>query len=355
MKTNDTEQVLELLGCRLSDPLVARFVTENNAALECDLNVGRARIECKEFGCDIQFITATGSAEPVPNSYLLRAYSVRLFSPIYCVGRDIEPFRKPILSQLAFPFDQDKLVNTIGPPSRISSTIRRYTEYDIGGFTMRFVLARSGNDIVLVEIVARQQKVDSVADRVKLLHGRMREQWSARAKAYVSLWGEILCIYLDVELGIDVLLFKKNDCYILATSGASNYQMAMPNEDDCRRFELIMYVRNPEQRFIERLAQSAAFPRVEKTSLGHGDTINWEIPIESGSILTADLIIFSIVREDREFSLMQENESMKLLWCVPISSDELQFKKSNGIERLLAVFDKVKHPKILDPLRKSCL
>lgn len=335
------------------DEVIGRFLAQNGATIEYDLDIGRAHIDCSNLGCDVQFTTVDGSAVPVSSPAALRSHTVRLFSPVYCAGKDLHPFRGKIIAGIEFPLDQDTLIEKLGPPNRTSNTVRRYDEYDLAGVNMRFVRANAGKDIVFVEIVSRRRTLHSIVERESLLQGSARTHWSARTNAYVKHWGEVDCIYLDVELGVDVLAFKRTDCYILVTNGASNYRMTVPNPTDICRIELFMYVRNPEERLVQRLARSAAFPQVENKSLGHGDTINWEVPVESGSNLTADLIIYSIVREDRDFSIVVEGDVMKLLWCVPITVAELEFKKANDIKQLLGVFDKVKHPKILDPLRKS--
>jgi Suppressor of fused protein (SUFU) len=125
------------------------------------------------------------------------------------------------------------------------------------------------------------------------------------------------------------------------------------SKDPCR-LELEMYVKEVKKYHIERLTQAAEFPFVEKSYLGHGDTIDWADPIARGSDLEADLIIYSILEDHRELALtIHHGDPVQLLWCVPISSAELEYKLEHGSDALLEVFDEMKHPLVLDVRRKS--
>jgi hypothetical protein len=114
-----------------------------------------------------------------------------------------------------------------------------------------------------------------------------------------------------------------------------------------------MYGKEAKKYHIERLTRAAEFPFVEKSYLGHGDTIDWADPIAPGSDLEPDLIIYSILEDHRELALTIHGDPVQLLWCVPISSAELEYKIDHGSDALLEVFDDVMHPLVLDVGRKS--
>lgn len=130
--------------------------------------------------------------------------------------------------------------------------------------------------------------------------------------------------------------------------------MSVPTDsDDPRRAELLIYVNEIRPEILERLSRAAMFPFAEGTYIGHGDTIDWMIPVVDKSDLTTDLIIYSIIEEHRNLPLMIENDEVQLYWLVPITDSELEFKKSHGIDALLELFDKVKHPAPLYTSRAS--
>jgi hypothetical protein len=71
--------------------------------------------------------------------------------------------------------------------------------------------------------------------------------------------------------------------------------------------------------------------------------------------LNALLFMPSIVKLDGEFGkhLAWDGESINLLWCVPITMAECQFKRDHGLDAVYYLFDPVSHPFIFRGLRSS--
>lgn len=198
-------------------------------------------------------------------------------------------------------------------------------------------------------------KAIGIGDRLSQLTGTRKKNWLTRLDAYESVFGPAKKVYPGSAPDIDVLVFRDNkDYYTLVTSGMSDRRMFMPKDsEDPRRLELEMYVKDIKKPQIDRLVNAAEFPFLEKTYLGHGDTIDWAEAITRGSNLEADLLIYSLLETHRQLTLFIRGDNVQLLWCIPITSAELDYKKEHGIDAFLDILDDANHPIALDVHRKS--
>jgi hypothetical protein len=345
--TNSIQQFSTLLGKKITGKEVVQVV----AACEGEREGGQ--FNCYKYGFDI--LSAEEGGQVV---------SIRFLTPLYSDRRGITSYKGAIVEDLSFPLTRGEVRSKLGKPAKTTTSFELYDQYDYSDHVIRFVYPLSRpDDVIFVRIEPLNTasppqetgKAISVKDRLAQLDGSRKKNWITRLDAYETAFGPVKKVYPGANPDIDVLVFRENeDYYTLITSGMSDQRMFMPkrSEDPCR-LELEMYVKEVKKYHIERLTQAAEFPFVEKTYLGHGDTIDWLDPIARGSDLDADLIMYSILANHRERSLTIHRDPVQLLWCVPISSAELEYKKEEGIDALLEVFDDNKHPLVLDVHRKS--
>ena len=188
-----------------------------------------------------------------------------------------------------------------------------------------------------------------------------------RERVYSQLFGE--CEGVSHELmplvpHIDVYVYKPNSerpFYTLISGGMSDLPMNLNKDVDpkCARAEVVLYVVKPEERFIELVGYFARYPHQWQTWFGFGHTVpNGGMPPQplfDGACLDTMLFMPTIIGADKQLSekLIIESDPVNLLWAVPITSQERELKLESGMDALLSIFDKVKHPVVLNPKRKS--
>ncbi|HVX91561.1 MAG TPA: suppressor of fused domain protein [Candidatus Paceibacterota bacterium] len=141
------------------------------------------------------------------------------------------------------------------------------------------------------------------------------------------------------------------------TSGMSARRMNLPAAavDRPCRAELVSYLPARTHEFTWWLGWLAEFPFIDDTWLGHGHTVYSQQPLFSGSALQHFLILPPLVRthRDMESEVNVEGDSVALWWVVPITDAEREFKRSNGLDALLDLFDSTGLPMVVDPARRS--
>jgi hypothetical protein len=67
------------------------------------------------------------------------------------------------------------------------------------------------------------------------------------------------------------------------------------------------------------------------------------------------LFLPPIVKEDMSLheELVLDGDGVDLLWVVPITEKECEYKLAKGVDALLEIFDRNHHPFVFDPERKS--
>jgi ribosomal protein L27 len=145
----------------------------------------------------------------------------------------------------------------------------------------------------------------------------------------------------------------------LVTSGMSDLRMNIPQEANAiRRVELIFYCKEPRRIYSETLRKLAHFPHDQKSWFGTFHTMvngNPPAPLWDTESMNSILFLPPVVKEDMNFheQLVLDGDGVDLLWVVPITEKECEFKLSKGIDALLEIFSKNCHPFMFDPERKS--
>lgn len=196
----------------------------------------------------------------------------------------------------------------------------------------------------------------------------IRANFQKRKSLYDQCFGEFVGIRQDIHAPyIDILIYKRKfasgtdkeqEFYTLITNGMSDIPMATPNTVGVNGSvaELVMYVREPHERYVHLLQYLACYPHEENTWLGHGHTISWPHKLHSASDLQHFLIATPILRQDRQFRkiLSMDGAPVNLLWVLPITNTERNFKRARGTAPLLDLFSTSgEFHWILDERRKS--
>jgi len=144
------------------------------------------------------------------------------------------------------------------------------------------------------------------------------------------------------------------------SSGMSDLPQSSPAElgKDVRRIELVFYSSGQSDDYSELLRRLAHFPHDNKTWLHWGHTIpngTPPQPVFNAPPLEALLFIPTIVQPDHTLGerLSWQGEAINLLWCVPITMAECEYKLRNGTDAIFDLFDRVQHPFVFSGARKS--
>jgi hypothetical protein len=189
----------------------------------------------------------------------------------------------------------------------------------------------------------------------------------AREAAYERLYEKPVSVSHEVfplVPHIDVYQFrpKMKDRSIcrLVTGGMSDLPMSMPRGagDAARRVELLFYCDEPRDEYIATLRWLAHFPHSAKTWVGSGHTVpngDPPAPFWGSEILDTILFMPSILNKDARLSeqLKLDGDDVQFLWVVPLTTAECDFKLKRGVDALMELFDRNKHPLVFDPGRKS--
>lgn len=152
------------------------------------------------------------------------------------------------------------------------------------------------------------------------------------------------------------------------TSGMSD--VALIDEDgDALRRELVFYA-PPGGDYTVGLRAIASYPFENDTYLDHGHSIQsfgaLFVPGGAEALLAENasslelphLVLLSpLLRRHRQIGEMLEidGQPLALLWVVPISAAEHALKRQQGTNGLLDLFERVKHPWLFNPKRRSYL
>jgi hypothetical protein len=205
-----------------------------------------------------------------------------------------------------------------------------------------------------------------ISDKSTLENIRLREQ------AYADLFGPDGVVYDDAMPGliphIDVYVYRpgfgRRDFYTVVTGGMSDLRMKLPEDapaDMPARVEMVFYLpgdREPKEEYIAFMHKMGRFCFDYNTWLGWGHTIpngNPPQPIFVGTKFDSLLVIGPPMSPDNELGkgLFLEGDAVHLLWVVPVTTAEREFKLEHGTQALLEIFDKVQHPFVFDETRAS--
>jgi hypothetical protein len=125
----------------------------------------------------------------------------------------------------------------------------------------------------------------------------------------------------------------------------------MSQPEDERRIEL--YIESPveSQQIVELLNMTAHYHRTEKP-LWLGHTVNFGKPWLPGSECDHGLISLPYLEGPRLENATVQGADVRVLWLIPITKDERDFKKTRGLEALEQLFEK-RNFNYVNPARPS--
>lgn len=174
----------------------------------------------------------------------------------------------------------------------------------------------------------------------------------------------------DEPHGIRVLSFDTRAQGLgvtLVTVGMSDTPMNVPpplkgdSQADpraVRRCELVWHVPDGSADYAGWLHWLARLPFIDDTFLYFGHTVQW--PVEQGPLFEGGVLQHFLLLEPLHKQLaalpshvQREGEPVNLWWVVPITVAEHSAKRQGGTDALLTLFEKHRHPVVLDPRRES--
>lgn len=186
-------------------------------------------------------------------------------------------------------------------------------------------------------------RMDPEADRDDRIRGHYTEMWGPIAQELTLGAGP----EHELPPRFRVLLFAPSKSRTLWTYATSS--MSIPEEP--RGLKLHMFTHERDDSIVELLTATAHFQRTGST-LDQGHTVNFGRPWRSGS--KADHGLLSLPFLDGPFLewLPILNRRIRFLWLIPLTGDEVQFKKSFGLEALERLLER-SGADLMDPNRTS--
>jgi hypothetical protein len=189
-----------------------------------------------------------------------------------------------------------------------------------------------------------------------------REGRRTRAAAYAELFGcrPSACFpYTDfgyaederflIDVFVYTLATDTRDIAVAVTNGMSDYPMV--DADDPTQYarrELIQYLPACTPAHARRLHAMAWVPHFDGLLLDTHHTMAWHEAAVQGTPWTNAFFLLPLVRSHREFTFEVEGDPVSLLWHIPISDAEREFKRKNGPGALIERMDAVKLPWVFD-------
>jgi hypothetical protein len=216
-------------------------------------------------------------------------------------------------------------------------------------------------------VIRRYDNATWASSRIGLTDESTAAFPEAREAVYDRLFGEARSVSHEVFPlipHVDVFTYYRRgkddrDVCALVTSGMSDLEMSVPAGVEApRRCELILYCSEPKPEYIETMRWLAHFPHDQKTWIGSGHTIpngNPPAPFWGSSVLDTILLIPPIVKRDQTLQdeLSLGGEAVHFLWMVPLTAPECHLKLAKGLDTLLDLFQRNRHPHVFDPNRTS--
>jgi hypothetical protein len=159
--------------------------------------------------------------------------------------------------------------------------------------------------------------------------------------------------YVGEDICIDVFIYemhvKHEHIYALVTNGLSDRRMSDDTDAmNANRTELIQYVQRYSEDYAKHLHSMAWTAAFKDFRVDAGDTIASELPGVANSKWQHGFFLQPFLAEHRESGLMLAGDPLSFLWYIPISTDELEFKREHGLQTFLAVLDESELPWVFD-------
>jgi Suppressor of fused protein (SUFU) len=186
---------------------------------------------------------------------------------------------------------------------------------------------------------------------------------AARLRAFSQLFGvepATILSYADERFPIDVFIFPMvidtMDFVIAVTNGMSDQRLVDADEPQrWSRRELIQYFRECTEGHARRLRDMAWLPLFDDFLLDTQHTIQWPHPAIEGTPWKNAFFLEPLIKPHRAFRFEVEGDPASFLWHVPISDEELAFKKDRGADDLLDRMSAVKLPWVFDEKNRPSL
>ncbi|MGB3108108.1 suppressor of fused domain protein [Sphingobacterium siyangense] len=128
--------------------------------------------------------------------------------------------------------------------------------------------------------------------------------------------------------------------------------IGMSGLNDEFALELHMFSGEQDETLVESLIVVAHYHRFG-ASLGHWHTINWGRGWRMDSPCSYGLISLPYLDGPKlEILILDNNKSVHFYWLLPITEEEVAFKKENGAEKLEEIFEE-RGLNYLDPFRDT--
>lgn len=184
-----------------------------------------------------------------------------------------------------------------------------------------------------------------------------------RAAEYKYLFGDKpIAVYpyhlfakSDLQIIIDVFVYaldvegQEDPVVAAVTNGMSDRRLSDERVPEERtRFELIQYFRICAQEKARYLHDMAWLPRFDHFRVDFGHTISWPTPIVENTPWKNAFFLRPIIKPHERFQFDLEGDKTELLWLIPLSDEELTFKKQHGVDALLDKMQEQNLPWIFD-------
>ncbi|MCE9529388.1 MAG: hypothetical protein K8R36_25340 [Planctomycetales bacterium] len=151
----DIRRFAYLLGRRLDSPEIEEFLRIWNTSADIDRTddfpVGEIRVYEEGFDIILAFKEECGGARVVGKPEAWACY-MRFFSPEYCKGKAISPYRHPIIGDVMLPLNREEVARIFRAPSRSRRDARHVDEYDYEDCIVRFVYPKQKDHVAFVEL-----------------------------------------------------------------------------------------------------------------------------------------------------------------------------------------------------------
>jgi Suppressor of fused protein (SUFU) len=176
---------------------------------------------------------------------------------------------------------------------------------------------------------------------------RIKQHYASKwSEKYESLsWNKGPINELPIEFSVlEFSPFRKGRVWTYATCG-------MSNENDNNPLELHIFAPEQSEYMIELLYAIAHYHRTGKM-LGLGHTVNFGRPWWRKSKCTYGLISLPYLDGPELEGSNINGIKVQFLWLIPITIEEVNFIKLNGVEALEQIFER-NSLNYIDPLRNS--
>lgn len=184
-----------------------------------------------------------------------------------------------------------------------------------------------------------------------------------REAEYVNRFGPYSQVFHELQPiipHIDVYVHPPHDdrdFTTLVTGGMSDNPMPVPPGPCSPRAELLLYVIETTEVYVNLLRFLAQLPYKQNIWYSYGSTMtNGQPPrpIFDGSVLDCYVFMPSIIDTDCDIgkSVVIEGAPLQLLWVVPITSAERQLIMDQGMDAFYGLLNKHNHPLVVDQARK---